>query len=776
MSPDVRQGGRTGWLACVVVAAVSTGSCDEQPEIIVKRIETKSETIQGPGALSEVGDYLLANRQIRVVVQNEDFSRGFGIYGGSLIDADLQRSSSLTGGEGYDNFSELFPGLFLKAMRPTSIRTTRNDDGSASVIVEGAADEFLFLASRVNDLLLDGPAILFTNEYRLSPGNRYVEIITTITNASPDRQPIEFPTAAARTLLGDTPFIFPGGDVILFGKGNDVFAPGVGFDLLLGQTEALQNPAPPPALPGLVTPLLATRGRRVSYGFLSGETTMDGSLIGQTNTPGGLGDLVVPFVASSFTGAYYAALPARLEVGQTFSFKKYFIVGDGDVASIRDEAFAIRGESTAPVTGRVLDEGASSPESGAEIVVFDAQGRPYNHHRTDAGGRFRGRYPPGTYRYVVVADGRYPTAVESFEVDDQTGASLDVRLPSPGTVTVRITDAQGRTMPGRCALVGTYAMPMGTASGRTFLYDPTIGERARTVDSVPDTDDPTTRRFVEEVIVAANGIATERVRPGRYRAYCSRGIEWSVYEQTVIVADGATAGIDALLQPQMNTSGWASADFHLHAVNSVDSSMSLPRRVAAVAAEGVDLAVSSDHNFITDYTQAIADQDLERYVQSMVGMELTTLEAGHFNAFPLIFDAEPVTNGAFAWPGLTPQALFDALRDRGQLGRAQTVVQVNHPRDSILGYFDNYNFNQDTVEPEDDNGFLARTQEEFRASAFSFDFDAIEVFNGSRVELLRNQRVPNQLPPGVTFEQVGPPGSVYRTEDGEIGFPGGMDD
>ena len=204
--------------------------------------------------------------------------------------------------------------------------------------------------------------------------------------------------------------------------------------------------------------------------------------------------------------------------------------------------------------------------------------------------------------------------------------------------------------------------------------------------------------------------------------------------------------------------------------------MSLERRVAAVAAEGVDLAVSSDHNFVTDYRQAIASQRLERFVQGMVGIELTTIESGHFNAFPLRFDPEPITNGSFAWPRRTPQALFDDLRALGRYGPDETVVQVNHPRDSILGYFDNYNFNQDTGEPENSDSLISAPQEEFQASAFSFDFDAIEVFNGKRIELLRNQRVPEILPPGVSFDQVGPAGSVYRNEDGNVGFPGGMDD
>ena len=776
-----------GYSAALLFAAlvVSNVGCEAERGAFAKRVTNRSELIGGPGALGEVGDFLLANRQVRFIIQNEGFSRGFGIYGGALIDADLQRPSTFgdsSGGRGFDNFSELFPGLFLKAMRPTSITAENHADGSASVVVTGAADEFLFLASRVNDLLLDGPSIIFRNEYKLAPGRRYVEITTTITNGSADRRPIAFPDDGARSLLGDTPFVFPVGDVLLFGVGNDVFAPGAGFDLRFALESRLSNPAPPPVLPGLVTPLLATRGHNVSYGFLSGATAPERSLITRSGAAGNPGDLIVPFIASAFTGAYYGAPPESLPFAESYSYTKYFIVGDGDVASIRDVAFGIRGTSTSTVVGLVLDDRTSAPEAGAEIVVLNADGEPYNHHRTDSGGRFEGRYEPGSYRYVVLTDGRFPTVATPFVVEAGRSADLIIRLEPQGEVAVRITDERGRLMPGRCSLVTSYSVPMGTMPGRAFLYDLRFGERIRPLDAVPDSDDPQTRRFIEEVITvpgdgaSAIGRGQQRVRPGRYRAYCSRGPEYSLFEQDIVVLPGGTATVDAVLRRALDTTGWASGDFHLHAVNSVDSAMSLERRVAAVAAEGVDLAVSTDHNYITDYRQAIASQRLDPFVQSMIGLELTTIESGHFNGFPLRFDPEPITNGAFEWSGRPPHELFDALRARGALGPEKTIVQINHPRDSILGYFDNYNFNQDTGLPEDAGGLIAPTQDEFQATAFSFEFDAIEVFNGKRIELLRNQRVPEVLPPGVTFEEVGPAGSIYRTSSGDIGFPGGMDD
>ena len=53
-----------------------------------RRITTRQELSGGPSALGEVGDFLLENNRLRFVVQDKGFSRGFGIYGGGLIDVD----------------------------------------------------------------------------------------------------------------------------------------------------------------------------------------------------------------------------------------------------------------------------------------------------------------------------------------------------------------------------------------------------------------------------------------------------------------------------------------------------------------------------------------------------------------------------------------------------------------------------------------------------------------------------------------------------------------
>ena len=94
----------------IALLTLVLGCSSKSPKSTAQQVKSRTELIGGPGALGEVGDYLLANEQIRVIIQGAGYSRGFGLYGGSLIDADLVRPSdegNSSGGQGEDNFSEL---------------------------------------------------------------------------------------------------------------------------------------------------------------------------------------------------------------------------------------------------------------------------------------------------------------------------------------------------------------------------------------------------------------------------------------------------------------------------------------------------------------------------------------------------------------------------------------------------------------------------------------------------------------------------------------------
>ena len=83
----------SAWKCILGVVLTGTMLSCESPEATsyAKMVETPDELIGGPGALGMVGDYLLSNDKIRVIIQDKGWSRGFGVFGGGIIDADIVR-------------------------------------------------------------------------------------------------------------------------------------------------------------------------------------------------------------------------------------------------------------------------------------------------------------------------------------------------------------------------------------------------------------------------------------------------------------------------------------------------------------------------------------------------------------------------------------------------------------------------------------------------------------------------------------------------------------
>ncbi len=192
---------------------------------------------------------------------------------------------------------------------------------------------------------------------------------------------------------------------------------------------------------------------------------------------------------------------------------------------------------------------------------------------------------------------------------------------------------------------------------------------------------------------------------GRYRVTASRGPEFDV--ATADHEPLATERVDLELKRALETPGMVAADFHLHADPSGDSRVPLRDRIISYLAEGLEFVVATDHNHATDYRPAIRELGAAEKIRSSVGVEITTGEVGHWNAFPLdkAVDVKKITPAKLL-------ARVDAQRKRGA-----RVLQINHPRDGDIGYFDIYGFDPETAKSP--------------SPAFHLHFDAIEVWNGA---------------------------------------------
>lgn len=297
--------------------------------------------------------------------------------------------------------------------------------------------------------------------------------------------------------------------------------------------------------------------------------------------------------------------------------------------------------------------------------------------------------PAGCFRARLTAPGHAPGPFT--EPAKLAGAVPEALLPKAGALSFAIT-SNGAPLPARLVVRGEAGTP-----------DPDWG------------DDADGTGAAANVLATVTGAGEAPLPPGKYRVLANRGFEYTAREEVIEVRAGKTTSFKASLDRVVDTSGWLAADLHLHAVPSSDAPSLLSDRVRSLVATGIEVAVATDHNAVTDYNPAIAELGVKAHIAGLSGDEITTRDTpfGHFNAFPV----DPAT-APFAYKGTTPAAIFAEVRGAKPFGK-DTLVQVNHPRMGNIGYFEILRF-----DPVDIPGWLARSP------LADMSFDALEVFNG----------------------------------------------
>lgn len=861
---------RTAACLALLGSVLASGSCDIPTPLPPRafRVTDRSQLFGGPRALGEVGDYVLMNDRIRVVIQNAGFSRGFGVYGGGIIDADLRRTDEQGRNEaqalgGSDIFAEMFPSFFFQAVACDKVevltdgsapydqtygsgseKAVHYDAGVAVVRASGGGGEFLTLLKVFDSLFLnyilptraqsrDGAyevgklALLLgldfesfsaelnkiTNEnaryevdYVLRPGARHVELHARMINQTEHPLPIPSP-ALGNDLFKDrvggvdlSTVRVPVGTVLLYGRLNNVWLPGTGFDLRHPLERSFRRALPLPAFNGVVAEFLASASfrlrDRVSYGLIAAPS--DNNFVNQnadayrsagrfkdTWTPIDNTSLLVPFTAISFIGVFSDSIRTTIQPGDFVEQVQHFIVGGGDVASIVDEIAVLRGTPTGRYQGVLRSALGGEPIAEGQVLIyqelqlgaesFAAEDeyldaglrrcataspsnlcRPYSQDYPDDAGFLGGTLPPGRYAYRVQGSGRPLGPFVPFEIKAGETTALDVILPPPSLIQVFAADRSGRPVPAKVSVVGRYDGDFTDPQRRSGrVFDVQAGESYRFTDMLPDKT-PGQRAFIEATgYTDADGHATLTVRPGDYTVYFSRGFEYDLVGVPVHVEAGNTTAAQARLTRVVDTTGWMAMDGHVHSVNSVDSSMALPDRVRSVAGEGVEIVISTDHNFVSDWRPFVDGGNLRQWLTSFVGIEFTTLESGHFNSYPLKYDVGPITHGAFEWFGRPPDELFAGLRQLADpaAGELSNLIVCNHPRDATQGYFSQYGRSSLTGEPVA-NGTSKRLAgpngpafyDAEGKSTLSYKCDAIEMLNGKLGHEIHSVRVPTDWP------------------------------
>jgi len=295
--------------------------------------------------------------------------------------------------------------------------------------------------------------------------------------------------------------------------------------------------------------------------------------------------------------------------------------------------------------------------------------------------------------YSVTAN-FFPAVVEKlFLVEPDKENICILQQPPYGTVKVKIQNSSGGHVPGKVTFIG---------------LDPT-----KTPYFEPENPMETGRyweTFKNSKYPEKGGLEVE-LPVGAYLIYASRGPEYTMDSKIVEIFQSLKEELTFHIDKVIQTEHLISVDPHMHTVHS-DGRMDIAERIKSVVAEGVEVAVSTDHNYLSDYQPTLIKLGLDEYLATVVGNEVTTGGVIHYNTYPLLFREDEENNGAIDPHREEASFLFHASREKDP----EALLQVNHPRSGSIGYFNNYE-----LDPEDASS--AREN-------FDLSFDVLEVMNG----------------------------------------------
>ena len=452
----------------------------------------------------------------------------------------------------------------------------------------------------------------------------------------------------------------------MYTKRTPVFQPDLGFDeVLKGPYAAFVDDA------------------ATSYAYLPADGVFNGSL-----------------ATSGFVGAFNPGFTIK-GCGETERLHAKIAIGgpglDGAVAA----AGRVLGTATRTITGTATREGAAA--SGVHVHATDAAGKYLTRALTTATGTF-------TLTVPATAD----VTLTAYRRGDGLGTahvppasdSATVALPASATIHVTASSSGGH-VPARVQILPGPGQVL-PAVPANFGEEPIAGGRL-------------------QVLYATTGDTSVTVPPGTWEVVVSRGYEYELVRQTVTVAAGAIATVDAELDHSVDTTGVMCGDFHVHTWRSNDSGDVALTKVSQAVADGLELPVRSDHEWVADFSSELHQLGLEAWAAAFGSIELTSFEVwGHMGVFPLTPDPAAVNAGAPKWQTfptldapdtefatLSPPKVFDAVRARPEA----PIVIINHPRGGA-NYFDYV-------------GFDAATGIASSASDWDTKFTMVEVFNDS---------------------------------------------
>ncbi|MCS6899780.1 MAG: CehA/McbA family metallohydrolase [Myxococcales bacterium] len=422
------------------------------------------------------------------------------------------------------------------------------------------------------------------------------------------------------------------------------------------------------------------------------------------------------------------AVPAGKEV--FFDYVE-LIAGGPQLDGLLEAIRRVDGETPwSELKGTVFEEDGG-PVAEAYVYLVAEDGRLLSRTVTDAQGNYTIHVPPGVPAKLIPSKIGYPK-----QAGVAAGGSGVLKLPRTATVQVKATrDTDGAALPVRIQVI-----PQVDLGGDP----PAAWGEERPADGR------------SHVVFAMDGQATLAVAPGAHRILVSRGYEWEMVDHTVDVEAGQVITIEAKLNHSVDTTGVMCADFHIHSFHSADSSDPIEYKVKGALADGLDIPVSSEHEWVVDFQPVIQKLGLTQWAFGAPSEELTTFTWGHFGVLPLRPRADRVNMGAINWIGKEPPAFFDEVH----AGEDRPILIVNHPSGGgFAAYFSTAGLNRATGKG--------------KPGLWSDHFEAIEVYNDSDHDENRTRSVADWFALLNTGRKVWAVGSSdsHKLRTSPVGYP-----
>lgn len=658
-APPLADAGRTG-------AGLFAHGCPVAGRASARLLTGGDDRLTGPAALGDAGDALLANDRAAFVIQAPDALRTYWYYGGGLIDAAAVADCAQASPEKFGEVALLVARLDLQDFPQSVLRGFRGE--RMEIVADGRDGQ----PARVRVHGHDDRFWLV--EFELI--RRVVQGGGLKTPSGPFGLDVYVDYVLppdASVLQIETHLVNPTAEVRPYQTATALF--------LADETENYAMTRTDLSLGGLnlglQMPWLVAESREGSYAL-----ALESAQQGTTNISGT--DVLV-----DLTQAAAGALKPAAGGGE--AMRRMFVsVGAGAADTAVGPLAEVLGFPRRSVVSRLVAAGSNSPQAGvlvrAEAETAPGVWKPFDSTLTNLDGEARfelwdaGASLPMRLRAVSAGE----NAPLSVPADDlpADGRLPDLVVSAPGRLEVAAVDADGAPLPAHVTL-----------------------ERP----DAPRLDFWTLPGVVE-------------APAGTYDFAVTRGFEHAPFRGTVTLRAGETTHLDAPLPRVVDTRGFLSLDTHVHAAPSPDSRVSLVDRALNAAGVGLEVMISTDHEFVADWRPGIEAAGVGAFVRTFPGEEVTATTPEHTTMYPVPLQPDARRGGFVLWYDMGLGEIFAAERDRGA-----GIRGLNHPRGGCnwLCLID-----WDRIAGAPHESDPTRFGLPAEASLWSWDFEQVEYMNG----------------------------------------------